>query len=325
MTGVPLQIALYALLCAIWGSTWLVIKVGYGGLGPFTVASLRFFIAGATFAALVPLFRARWPRGRLEWALVTFVGVVLFAGDYGLIYWAELYIESSLTAILFAILPLITIAFAHVYVPGDQVTPRKLAGTLVAFVGVVALFGDHVRLDAAKTAPMLAVVAATVCAAAAAVASKRHGATLHPTALNAPAMLIGAVVLLIASWIAGEDVRLPNDTGTWGAVLYLALAGSVVTFLVYFSLLKTWSVTSLSFISVFIPAVALFLGFVFLDERPTLWTLAGTLAILGGVGLALTQPRAPIAERAEIAEAEAAEIAEAAGAEIAETISRRDR
>jgi drug/metabolite transporter (DMT)-like permease len=158
------NVALYALLCVIWGSTWLVIKVGYGGLGPFNVAALRFLIAGALFAPIVPLLGARWPTGSIEWGLVLWVGLVLFAADYGLIYWAEQYLESGLTAILFATLPLITIGFAHVYLPGDRITPRKLAGTLLAFFGVVALFGDHVRLDATKTGPMLAVIASAICA-----------------------------------------------------------------------------------------------------------------------------------------------------------------
>ena len=61
-----LGIALYVLLCVIWGSTWMVIKVGYGGLGPFNVAAIRFFIAGAVMAMVVPLAGARWPGGRTE-------------------------------------------------------------------------------------------------------------------------------------------------------------------------------------------------------------------------------------------------------------------
>ena len=72
-------------------------------------------------------------------------------------------------------------------------------------------------------------------------------------------------------------------------MVYLALVGSVVSFLVYFTLLKTWSVTSLSFISVFTPAIALLLGFVFLDERPTLLAGLGALLILIGVMTALTK------------------------------------
>ena len=76
---------------------------------------------------------------------------------------------------------------------------------------------------------------------------------------------------------------------TWAAVAYLALAGSVVTFLAYFTLLKRLSVTSLSFISVFTPAIALLLGFIFLDERPTLLAGLGAVLILVGVMTALTK------------------------------------
>ena len=283
-----MHLALYVLLCLIWGSTWLVIKVGYGGLGPFNVAAVRFLVSGLVLTPLVPLLGAKWPASRTEWTLIVWVGLVLFGADYGLIYWGEQFLDSGMTSILFALLPLVTIGFAHLYVPGDRITARKLAGTVLAFVGIVALFGDRVRLDPAGLGPMLAIVASTVCAAAAGVATKRHGTHLHPAALNAPAMLIGAAALAVASIVAGDGLQLPQDSATWAAVMYLAIAGSVVTFLIYFSLLKTWTVTSLSFISVFTPAIALILGFVFLDERPTLWTWVGAVLILGGVALALT-------------------------------------
>jgi drug/metabolite transporter (DMT)-like permease len=282
-----MHLALYVLLCLIWGSTWLVIKVGYGGLGPFNVAALRFLLAGVVLMPITPLLRARWPSGRTEWLLVIWVGLILFAADYGLIYWGEQFLDSGLTSILFALLPLVTIPFAHVYVPGDRITARKLAGSVLAFVGIVALFGARVRLDPAGLGPMLAIVASTVCAAAAGVATKRHGAALHPAALNAPAMLIGAAALAVISLIVGDGLRIPQDRSTWAAISYLAIAGSVITFLGYFTLLKTWSLTSLSFISVFTPAIALVLGFVFLGERPTIANGVGGGLILGGVALAL--------------------------------------
>ena len=284
-------ITLYALLCVIWGSTWLVIKIGYGGLGPFNVAALRFLVAAAVLAALVPVLGARWPNGRTEWRLVAVLGVALFAADYGLIYWAAQYIDSGLTAILFATLPLVTLPLAHRYVPGERITPRRLTGTLVAVIGVVALFAGRVRVDPAATVPMLAVVAAAVCAAIAGVASKRHGHALHPAALNAPAMLIGAAILGVASVLNGDGFAVPRDAGTWAAIGYLAIAGSVITFLIYFSLLKTWSVTSLSFISVFTPAVALLLGFVFRAERLSGLMALGTILILAGVALGLSKDR----------------------------------
>jgi drug/metabolite transporter (DMT)-like permease len=101
-------------------------------------------------------------------------------------------------------------------------------------------------------------------------------------------MLIGAIALLAASVAAGDGYRIPRDTPRWSAIVYLAIVGSVVTFLGFSSLLKTWSVTSLSFISVFTPAIALGLGFVLLDERPTWLTVLGGGLILAGVALALT-------------------------------------
>src|SRR5262245_56709631 len=151
------SVALYALLCVIWGSTWLVIKLGYGGLGPFTVAALRFLLAGAVLAVIVPALGARWPRRRIEWFVVVCVGVVLFGADYGLTYWGEQFIDSGLTAVLFATLPLFTVALAHVYIPGDRITVRKLTGTLLAFLGVVALFGETLRLNTDTLGPMAAI------------------------------------------------------------------------------------------------------------------------------------------------------------------------
>ncbi len=285
------NVAQYALLCLIWGSTWLVIKVGYGDLGPFNVAALRFLLAAAVLGALVPLLGARWPAGRAEWTLVAVVGLFLFAADYGLIYWAEQFLDSGLTAILFATLPLVTVFLAHAYLPGDRLTPRKLAGTLLAFFGVLALFADRLHLDPSKAGPMLAVILAAVCAAVSAVASKHHAGALHPASLNAPAMLVGALALAVASLATGDGIAFPRDVYTWAAVVYLAMAGSVVTFLIYFSLLKTWSVTGLSFVSVFTPAVALLLGFVFRGERMTILMLLGAALILTGVAVALMRPR----------------------------------
>ena len=76
---------------------------------------------------------------------------------------------------------------------------------------------------------MAAIIIAAVCAAAAGVASKRHGSALHAAALNAPAMLVGGIVLAVAAIASGEGLRVPTDATTWAAIVYLALAGSVVT------------------------------------------------------------------------------------------------
>ena len=282
---------LFALLCVIWGSTWLVIKVGYGGLGPFNVAALRFFVAAAILAVVTPVIGARWPRGRTEWALATWVGVLLFAGDYGLIYWGEQYLTSGLTAILFATLPLITLVLAHNYLPSERLTVRKATGAVVAFLGVVALFGERARIDVRAVGPMASIIGAAACAAAANVATKRHGASLHPAALNASAMLIGAIVLATWSVAVGDGFRFPAERSAWLAILYLSVIGSVVAFLVYFSLMKKWRASTLSFVGVFMPTIALLLGAIVLHEPLTRWTIVGAVLILAGVTLTLAPAR----------------------------------
>jgi drug/metabolite transporter (DMT)-like permease len=284
-------LALYALLCLIWGSTWMVIKVGYGGLGPFNVASLRFFVAGVVMAGVALATRERWPRGAEEWSAVAAVGLLMFAADYGLIYWAEQYIESGLTAVLFATLPLTTLFAARAYLPGERITAQKLASSVLALAGTLALFADQLRFDSGAVTPMIAVLVASSCAAIAAVVSKRDAHDMPPATLNAPSMLIGATALLAASLASGDGYRLPIDAGTWAAVAYLSIAGTVFAFFAYFSLLKTWSVMSLAFISVFTPAIAVFLGFVFLDERPSRWTVSGAALILASIVVAARQER----------------------------------
>jgi drug/metabolite transporter (DMT)-like permease len=291
------KIAGFGLLCLIWGSTWLVIKVGYGGLGPFNVAGLRFVIAAAVLSAIVPIVGARWPHGRAEWTLVVVVGLLLFGGDYGLIYWAEQYIDSGLTAILFGTFPLMTMFAAHAYVPGEQLTKRTFAGGSLAFLGVILLFGDRLNVNASALGPMAAVLGAVACAAAANVATKRHGGSIHSAALNATTTMVGAVALLAMSVLHGDGMKLPPDAKSWAALGYLSIVGSVVAFLIYFSLLKVWKSTTVSFFAVFTPAIAVVLGAVVLGEHLTVWSLAGSALILAGVTLTLLSSPGPSTAR----------------------------
>ena len=102
--------------------------------------------------------------------------------------------------------------------------------------------------------------------------------------------------------LSGEPVRLPPDAHAWAAVTYLALVGSVMAFLIYFSLLKTWASTTVSFFAVFTPIIAIVLGTLFLGERLSGWSLAGSALILMGVSITLLSPaRAKLDVRPAIA------------------------
>ncbi len=114
----------FAMQSGIWGSTWLAIRIGLEGAPTFLSAALRFAVASLTLLALAAGFRSKWPRTRREWALVLFVGIVLFTADYGLISWGENNgVESGLSAVLFATLPLQTALVANALLAGEPSLP----------------------------------------------------------------------------------------------------------------------------------------------------------------------------------------------------------
>src|SRR5947199_167452 len=236
------------MLCVIWGSTWLAIRIGLQGAPPFLAASLRFFVASATLAVLALPFRSKWPANRTEWKLVVFVGLVLFTADYGLIYWGENNgVESGLSAILFATLPLLTAVVANALLPGERLTVQKLAGIGLGFGGILLIFrGQIATAGADKAFPMIAIVLSATCAAVATVALKRWGAETDPVTFNAGAMPNGAASLAALSVTARETWRVPSWPEGIGAILFLALAGSVVTYVTWQWLLQTAEATSLS-------------------------------------------------------------------------------
>jgi len=264
------------MLCGIWGSTWLAIRIGLQGAPVFLSASLRFVVASVTLLALAAVFRSKLPRNRTEWALVLLVGLVLFTADYGLIYWGEGNgVESGLSAILFATFPFQTAVFAHALLKKERLSVQKLAGIALGFLGVLLIFSGELQRSVVAALPMLSIVLAATCASISSVGVKRWGHDVDPIGFNAFAMGTGAIALAAVSLLAGEPWGVPSWPEGIGAILYLALAGSVVTFVAYVWLLKRLEATTLSYIAFVTPIVAVLLGVGLASE-----TLGG-VAILG--------------------------------------------
>ena len=282
--------AAFAMLCGIWGSTWLAIKIGLEGAPPFLSAALRFVVASVTLLALSALFRSKLPRGRVEWSLVAFYGILLFTVDYGLIYWGEGNgVGSGLSAILFATYPFQTAVAAHVLLPKERLTAQKLAGIALGFGGVLVIFRGQLVTTSDIAIPMLAIVVAATCAAIASVAVKRWGHDADPVSFNGIAMGTGALGLAGASLLAGERWAAPSWPAGGGAILYLAFAGSVVTFVTFLWLLKRIEATSLSYIAFVTPIVAVFLGYVARNEVLDVLVLVGAGITLAGIWLSTSK------------------------------------
>src|SRR5437667_5944800 len=136
--GVPVD---WLTLWIVWSSTWLVIKVGLRDLPPISYAAIRFVIAVIVLLA-VSAGRVRLlPRRVSDYVLLAFTGVVMFAVNYGLLFWGELYVSSGLAAVLQATIPIFGILFAHLMLPDEPLRLHKLTGALLALGGVTMICG----------------------------------------------------------------------------------------------------------------------------------------------------------------------------------------
>ncbi len=189
--------AAFVALCVIWSSTWLAIKWGLEDLPPISFAALRFLIAIIALLAVsigrVPL----WPRNRADWVLLGFTGVLMFAVNYGLLFWGELHVSSGLAAVLQAIIPVAGMAFAHWLLPSEPMRGQRVVGALLAVAGVALICGrllDHGGIVTFWAG--LAIVFGGAGAAFSNVLLKRRALKLAPAMIAAWQMIFGTVPLL---------------------------------------------------------------------------------------------------------------------------------
>ena len=279
--------ALYALLCLIWGSTWLAIKVGLGGVPPFLAAGLRFLLATAIVGTVLAARRKRIVLTRDDRICVLSLGVLVFWLDYAAVYWAEQYISSGLTAVLFSTMPLMTALLSAYWSRTETLNGRKVAGIVVGMIGTALLFWPQERLGMLQALGMLGALAGSLCASINLVTMKKHGRQSNPFVLNFLGMGLGTLCLLVMSAATESWTRVTWNATNVLAVLYLSVFGSVVAFSVYYYLIKRLDATAVSLTTLVIPIVALALGRAFLGETVTTVAVVGIVTILGGVAVAI--------------------------------------
>ena len=271
------------LLCLVWGSTWPIIKIGLEAVPPFLAAGVRFLIAGIVLFGLSWLQGVRLPKTfRAHFGLLCIgVGIGL---SYGAVYWGQQYIPAGLSAVLFATNPLFVMLLAHVAVDSEAITWRKFVGVLLGFFGVVFIFQDDLQLP-----NRLNVIGAAVTLISPFVVSlsnvgiKKWGYHFHPYNLTALPMTYAAALLLVVSFWSENVTHVSWTPAAVSSVLYLSIVGSVFGFVIFYSLLKKFPVSTLSFASYVFPVVALALGYVLLGETLEMQTLVGGATILVGI------------------------------------------
>ncbi len=285
--------AVFVLLCGIWGSTWLAIKLGVETVPTFLSAAFRFLISAVVLLALAAAFGRRLPRARSEWGVIGFVGLALFLGDYGLVYWGEANgVPSGLSAVLFAVMPLMTAVAAHALLPRERLTLRKLAGIGVGFAGIAIIFrGQLGNAGIGLLFPMLALVTGATLAGISTASIRKWARDIDGLVFNGIAMGIGSLALLALSWTLGERWTVPSWPGGLAPILYLSLVGSVVAFVAYHWLLDRAEATTVSFILLITPIVALVIGYAAANETIDLVDALGTGLTLGGIYVSFSHAR----------------------------------
>jgi len=281
-------LAATALLCLIWGSTWATIQVGLQGIPPFTGVSMRFAIASLVLFGAAIAMRVKLGGSRRERALWLANGTLSFTISYGVVYWCEQWIPSGLAAVLFATYPLWVALLAHVALPGESLSRREALGVVAGFAGVAVIFSeDFNALGGSQVAFASAVMLLSPLSSAfGSVAIKRWGAGIHPLSLTVVPMAVTSGVMAALALAVERGSHTTFTVSSVGALLYLAIPGSAVTFSLFYYLLSHLPAKRLALIAYIVPVVAVIIG-VIRGEPMAARMLAGGALVIGGVAMAV--------------------------------------
>ena len=286
-------VIVWLILSLIWGSTWLFIKLGLQDLPPFTFAGVRFVIAAAILLCVIAVRRMPLPRARRDWGLIALTGVMSFSVNYGLLFWGEQRTSSGLAAILQTIIPAFGLIIAHYYLPDERITLLKVCGIILGIAGVALIFSDQASVEGTSAlAGSAAIVVGAFSVAYSNVLVKARARHIEPAVLAAGQMICGLVpLLLVGVTFEGNPFAFNWTPLALASLLYLALVGSAIAFLLFYWLVRNMDVTKTMLIPLVTPPIAVFLGWLVLHEGLTWRTAAGALGIMSGIALIVTRKK----------------------------------
>jgi drug/metabolite transporter (DMT)-like permease len=283
----------WLILCGIWGSTWLFIKLGLEDLPPLTFAGIRFVIACSILLVIIRIRGIQLPRSSSDLKLLALTGFLSFTVNYGTIFWGEQYIPSGLAAVLQATIPVFGLVIAHFYLPGERMTWAKLFGVALGVFGVAVVFSNQLAIAGGKAlAGSVAVVVGSAVVAYSNVLVKARGEKLDPAILAAGQMFFGLIPLLILGISLEENpLKFHWTARAVLSLFYLAIVGSVIAFLLYYWLVQNMDVTKSMLIALVTPVVAVIVGMIVLREELNWRTIVGGAMIMSGIGFIVLQKR----------------------------------
>ena len=282
-----MKIIVWLILCLIWGTTWIFIKIGLRDLPPITFAAARFLVAVGILLTVIRIQRIPLPRNSREWRLIALTGVLQFTINYSLVFWSEQYISSGLAAVLQAMITVFGLILAWFFLPAERITPRKVTAVLLGFTGVAVIFLDQLRIENIWAfAGSAAILLGAYAAAQGSILVKARGGGLHPATLTCFQMICGLPAILVYALVhEGNPLEAAWTLSAIICVLYLSLLGTIAAFWLYYWLLSRIESTKAMMISLVTPLIAVVIGAVVLGERMPPTTLFGGSLIIAGIGL----------------------------------------
>ncbi len=279
------NILLMILLAALWGPSFVFIKVGVETIPPLTLVFGR-----VALAAVLLYLVLRWQHGRLPdsldtWKHISVVALVHNAAPFFLFAWGEQYVDSALASILNGTIPLFTILLAHLFTQDDHLTPAKVIGVLVGFGGMLVLVYPSFQGGVMATAwGVMALVLASFLYGVAIVYARNHLRGLPPLVAPTGQMIMASVYLLPLMLLWERPWQLPPPSmASIVSMLALAVFGTALAFIVYYRLLERAGASYLSMVAYMIPVFGIFFSVILLDEKLTGEMIVGGMLILLGV------------------------------------------
>jgi len=287
------RIIVWLILCLIWGTTWIFIKIGLNDLPPISFASARFVLSALIVFLIIRAQKIPLPTSGSQWALIALTGILQFSFNYSSVFWSEQHITSGLAAVLQATITLFGLVLAWIFLPNEKITSRKIIAVLLGVVGVAVIFIDQLKVENwLAFAGCVGIVVGSYCAAQASILVKAKASNIHPASLVFGQMVCGLPLILLYSFLfEGNPLTFH---WTWMAVicvLYLTLFGTIAAFWLYYWLLSRIESTKAMMISLVTPLIAVVIGAVTIGERLPPQTFLGGIMIIASIGLIVFRRR----------------------------------
>jgi len=280
------QIAAFALLCLIWSSTWITIKLGLLSLPPFLAAGIRFFVAFFFLSLYAIIQKLNFPRGVKPHLFFIAFGLINFTGGYAFVYWGQQHIASGLASVLFSVMPFFVLFISIWLLPEELITFKKFTGVLIGFIGVITIFWDQLAstiLQPMAIYGMIAILIGPLFAAFGTIAAKKYAKSLHPIVLVTLPMLYTSISFYILSLLFERASQPVFDFNAIFSIAYLSLVGTAIAFVIYFWMLRYTSAVMMSMITFVTPPLALFWGWLLMGEHISIFLIIGMILIFVGI------------------------------------------